>query len=74
MLNKLIIKTMPLVPKPVIYMFAKKYIAGPKLEDAVRVTKELMAEGGMSTIDVLGEFVETKERAILTHHKHDGTW
>ena len=64
MLNKLIIKTMPLVPKPVIYMFAKKYIAGPKLEDAVRVTKELMAEGGMSTIDVLGEFVETKERAI----------
>lgn len=55
---------MPLVPKPIIYMFAKKYIAGPTLEHAVKVTKDLMAEGGMSTIDVLGEFVESKDRAL----------
>lgn len=64
MINKLIINIMPLVPKPIIYMFAKKYIAGPTLEHAVKVSKELMAEGGMSTIDVLGEFVETKDRAL----------
>lgn len=64
MLNRLIIKAMPLVPKPIIYLFAKKYIAGPTLDDAVRVTKDLMKLGGMSTIDVLGEFVEDKARAL----------
>jgi proline dehydrogenase len=64
MINKLIVKTLPLIPKPVVHIFAKKYIAGDNLSDAVRVTKELMSIGGMSTIDVLGEFVETKEAAI----------
>ncbi|MDX9789742.1 MAG: proline dehydrogenase family protein [Candidatus Kapaibacterium sp.] len=64
MLNQLVLKTLPIVPKSVVYLFAKKYIAGPKLEDAVKVTKKLMEIGGSSTIDVLGEFVTTRERAI----------
>lgn len=64
MLNKLIIKTLPIVPKSLVHVFAKKYIAGDELSDAVRVTKELEANGGMSTIDVLGEFVDKKEMAL----------
>ncbi|MFA5511452.1 MAG: proline dehydrogenase family protein [Candidatus Kapaibacterium sp.] len=64
MLNQLVLKTLPIVPKSVVYLFAKKYIAGHKLEDAVKVTKKLMEIGGSSTIDVLGEFVTTRERAI----------
>jgi len=64
MLNSIIIKTMPLIPKAIIRSVASKYIAGPTLVDAVRATKELMAKKGMSTIDVLGEFVTTKERAL----------
>jgi len=64
MLNQLIIKTLPLVPKSLVYVFAKKYIAGPTLNDAVVVSKKLMDMGGMTTIDVLGEFVETKDRAL----------
>ncbi len=63
-LNQLIIKTMPLVPKPVIRKISSRYIAGENLEDAVEVTKSLMKLGGMSTIDVLGEFVTTKEMAL----------
>jgi proline dehydrogenase len=63
-LNQLIIKTMPLVPKAIIRKVSSKYIAGEELEDAVRVTKQLMELGGMSTIDVLGEFVTTKEMAL----------
>jgi proline dehydrogenase len=63
-LNQLIIKTMPLVPKGIIQRISRRYIAGETLEDAVRVTKELMKLGGMSTIDVLGEFVTTKEMAL----------
>lgn len=64
MLNSLIIKTMPIIPKAIIKQVASKYIAGPELGDAVRVTRELMNKNGMSTIDVLGEFVDTKERAL----------
>lgn len=69
MLNKLIIKTMPLIPKPIIHMVAKKYIAGDSLKDAVNVTQEFEKLGGMTTIDVLGEFVTTKERAL--HEKNE---
>lgn len=64
MLNQLIIKTMPLVPKFIIHQVAKRYIAGDTLQDAVNKTLELQKEGGWSTIDVLGEFVTTKERAL----------
>lgn len=64
MLNQLIIKTMPIIPKSIVYLFAKKYIAGPDLSDAIRVTKDLMAKNGSSTIDVLGEFVTSKDRAL----------
>ncbi|MFH1049504.1 MAG: proline dehydrogenase family protein [bacterium] len=64
MLNDIVIKTMPLIPKIIIKQVASKYIAGPYLSDAVRVTQELMSMNGMSTIDVLGEFVTTKDRAL----------
>lgn len=64
-MNKLIIWTMPLVPKAMVHMVAKKYIAGDFLSDAVRVSQELRdKEGAMTTIDVLGEFVDSKERAL----------
>lgn len=64
MLSDLIAKVLPIFPKSLVYVFAKKYIAGPTLDDAIRVTKELMKLNGMSTIDVLGEFVETKDAAL----------
>lgn len=68
MLNELIIKTMPFIPKGIIHQVAKKYIAGDDLNDAIRVTKDFAKLGGMTTIDVLGEFVSTHERAL--HEKN----
>ncbi len=64
MLNQIIIKTLPLIPKSFVHIFAKKYIAGDSLEDAVEVTKKIQGLNGMTTIDVLGEFVTTKNRAL----------
>jgi proline dehydrogenase len=69
MINELIIKTMPLVPKSIVYIFAKKYIAGPELQDSVNATKHLMTLKGCSTIDVLGEFVTKKDEAV--HEKNE---
>ncbi len=63
MLNKLIITMLPLIPKTIIKMVAMKYIAGNSIDDAKRVTDEFARLGGMTTIDVLGEFVTTKEEA-----------
>lgn len=62
--NKLVVATLPAIPKSVVKIVAQRYIAGEKLSDAVRVTQQLMSKGASSTIDVLGEFVTTKERAV----------
>lgn len=63
MLNALIAKSLPIIPKPIIHTVAKRYIAGDTLVDAVRVAQELAAKGAATTIDVLGEFVTSRERA-----------
>ncbi len=55
LLDKMVVWSMPLVPKPIVGYFSKNYIAGSKLEDAIRVVKELNDDGIMATIDVLGE-------------------
>jgi len=62
--NQIIVKAMPLIPKPIIRRVAMKYIAGYELKDAIRVTQEFMTQGGWTTIDVLGEFVDNKKMAI----------
>ncbi len=61
--NSVVSKTIMHVPGPIVGYFAKGYIAGDRLADAVRVTKRLNAEGAMATIDVLGEFITTLEEA-----------
>jgi proline dehydrogenase len=62
--NQLIAHTLPYVPKPIVGFFSKHYIAGDKLEDAVRLVKELNANRMMATIDVLGEEVKLKEQSL----------
>ena len=62
-MNKLISLTLPFVPKPIVGVFSRPYIAGEHMSDAVRVVRELMAEGACATIDVLGEEVKDKEKA-----------
>ncbi len=59
--NHLIAHTLPYIPKPIVGYFSRHYIAGEKLDDAIRVVKELNAQGMMATIDVLGEEVKSKE-------------
>jgi proline dehydrogenase len=62
--NKAIVATLPLVPKPLVRYFANRYIAGDKLEDAVRVVQALNQRGICATLDVLGEEVETREESL----------
>lgn len=63
-LNSLIAKTLPFVPKPIVGFFSRHYIAGEKLEDAIRLVKDLNANGMCATIDVLGEEVNSKDDSL----------
>ena len=70
MFNKLIAELLPHFPKRLIWSFSKKYIAGAKLEDAIRVSKELNSENTMVTVDVLGEFITNLEQAQETRNEY----
>lgn len=63
MFQKLIIAIIPIMPKRLVWMFSKSYIAGSKLEDAIRVSKELNTQGALTTIDELGEFIKDLKQA-----------
>lgn len=55
LLNSVIIKFVQLFPKSFIRLFASRYIAGEKLEDAVRLVNFLNSKNILATMDVLGE-------------------
>lgn len=62
--NNLIAKILPYFPKPFVGIFARQYIAGETLDDAVREVKNLNAQGICATIDLLGEEKKVKEDAL----------
>lgn len=61
--NYAVAKTIMHVPKPIVSYFARGYIAGSTLDDAVKVSKDLNRQGMMTTIDILGEFITHFEQA-----------
>ena len=63
MINKLITKLLPLMPKGLVWIFSKKYIAGETIEDAIRVCHNLNSQKIKVTIDLLGEFITRLEEA-----------
>ena len=69
LLNKLIVATLPVVPKPIIRQFASRYIAGEEISDAIRVVRELNAQGMLATLDVLGEDIHRRDEAITARTK-----
>jgi proline dehydrogenase len=72
LLDRAIVRLLPGVPKPVIQRLSSRYIAGPSLDDALRVVRKLNAKGKLATIDVLGEDVTTPAEArALAGQYHD---
>jgi proline dehydrogenase len=63
MINKMIAGMLPYMPKKLVWIFSKKYIAGETIEDAIRVARELNAQGIKVTIDLLGEFISNLQQA-----------
>ncbi len=63
MFNKLIAQLLPYMPKKLIWVFSKRYIAGITLDDAVAAAKKHNEQGMMVTLDILGEFIKTLDEA-----------
>lgn len=64
--DRLVVSTLPLVPRPVVRRVASRYVAGEALEDALATMRSLAAEGAMSTLDVLGESVTRADETRAT--------
>ncbi len=63
LLDKAVVMALPLVPKPIVGFFSKRYIAGATRDEAFRVVRELEREGAMATLDILGEFISSLDQA-----------
>jgi proline dehydrogenase len=69
LLNKLVVATLPAVPRSVVRQFANRYIAGETLADAVRTVRHLNGEGVCATLDVLGEDITVREDAVVARRQ-----
>jgi len=63
MLNKLIANMLPYMPKKLIWVFSKRYIAGESMEEGLLASKLLNEKGIEVTVDILGEFITTLDEA-----------
>ena len=68
MLNKLIANMLPYMPKKLIWVFSKRYIAGETIEDGLLASKLLNEKGIEVTVDILGEFINS-EQYLATNQK-----
>jgi proline dehydrogenase len=55
---------LPLVPRSIVWAVAKRYVAGPTIEDALRVTADLERRQRLVSLDVLGEQFSTREQVM----------
>ncbi len=64
--DRLVVGTLPLVPRALVKRVASRYVAGETLDDALATVRALAAEGAMATLDILGESVTRKEQTEAT--------
>jgi proline dehydrogenase len=65
MLDRLIRFALPLVPRYLVGRVGRRYVAGDQLSDALRIVRQLQAEGAMATLDFLGEEIARREQVTL---------
>ena len=61
--DRLVVWTLPAVPRFIVGKVASRYVSGETLADAVETIHRLNGEGAMATVDLLGEEVTEREKA-----------
>jgi len=62
--NRLLVATLPVVPRFIVGRVASRYVAGENLEAALATVRALNGEGAMATLDILGEEVKERDKAL----------
>jgi proline dehydrogenase len=57
LVDRVVVGILPHVPRPIVRRVAMRYVAGAKLDDALRTIAALNRAGAQATTDVLGEFI-----------------
>ena len=63
---------LPYMPKKLVWVFSKDYIAGETIEQAIESALKLNKQGILTTIDVLGEFIEDIAEAEVNKQEYLG--
>lgn len=66
LVDKAIVRTMPIMPKRLVQRLSAPYIAGATLDEALAVVSGLAERGMGTTVDVLGEAISRREEAEAT--------
>lgn len=61
---------LPYLPKKLIWVFSKRYIAGETIDDGLRVAKDLNDKRIEVTVDLLGEFITNLQQAEENKNKY----
>lgn len=59
----MIANMLPYMPKKLIWLFSKRYIAGERMEDGLEASRKLNEQNMEVTIDLLGEFITSLDQA-----------
>jgi proline dehydrogenase len=73
-LNRLLVATLPLLPKALVGLFARVYVAGETPVEACSVVKSLNDQGFETTMDILGEHVKSIEEAEAVTEAYTGLY
>ncbi len=63
LLNKLLVAALPALPRAFMGRFARRYVAGEQVDQALSVAKALNGRGFEVTLDILGEHVNSRQAA-----------
>ncbi len=65
-LDRAIAGSVRFLPRTVVQRFARRYIAGDSLDDAMATVRRLATHGCLATVDILGEHVTRPAQALET--------
>ncbi len=63
LVDRVIGRTLPAVPKSIVRRAANRYIAGETTDEALRLVAELNARGFRATLNILGEHIQHMDQA-----------
>jgi proline dehydrogenase len=63
LLDKALVRVLPVVPRQLVQLFSARYIAGATVDAALATVRALNKDGKLATIDVLGEEATRKDEA-----------